>query len=367
MEFYYIIYFGLLPFIILDFKSNSFVTKRQVLLILSVFYSIIGGFGDWTGTDWTSYKYVFDHITWHEVVHPFKDSQEQGFLLLNWIFLHLTGGKFTIFMFCATLFYFVSFSRLFLKYTQYPIIIFAIFFFSGNQICIIRNRIAISILIWAIPCIFDRKFWKFIIICLLAISIHRSAAIFLLTYFFRYIPVNYILCNVLFLSTITLGYVFRDIFLSIGMSLGGTISDKISYYADEQSIEVSKSIISVFMNFIVLNCLILYKNKLSKGNKDQIFKNSYMNIFIYSYLLITSLDTIFLGIYADFARLGTILTPLFFLSWNYVICLFDKYYHHIFKVFCIVLIIYISQKFFMLDYFRPEYHNLYVPYSMIFV
>lgn len=374
MSFYYLLYFPLLLLLFIDNDKHSIKEKRNILIALSFLYSIIGGFGNWDGSDWSNYKDFFYYCKWSDL-RTFVDSSdnyEWGYTLLNVLFKSVFGN-FTIFMFFCTLFYFLTFTNLFIKYAKYPLVIFVLFFFSSLQFCIVRNRIALAILIYAIPFIFERKLIKFLLITCLATLIHRSSIIFILPYLFSYVPVSFITCNAIVIASSIAAELFQKYFFMYGALLGGVYSERIDFYTNTyQSDSVSKSIVSIGLNVAVVNILLFYDKKINKDNKmsSAIQKHSdehnILRVLIYTYILTTSLDTVFMGSFSDFARLGTMLSSLFFFAWDYVCRSANLYFYKYRILYLAIFVFYVVQKFYHLYIFDVFYSSIYVPYNMCF-
>lgn len=118
-----------------------------------------------------------------DLVHPF--SYESGYTFINWIIAKI-GCSFQVFLIFHAAFCTFSFGKFINRYSCNPQISFAIFLSFGFFIysfCILRQTLAIAVLLFAIPYIEERKLSKFIVIILFSFTIHRTAIILLPIYF----------------------------------------------------------------------------------------------------------------------------------------------------------------------------------------
>lgn len=127
----------------------------------------------------------------------FKDiftSSEFGHLLFRKVISLFTTNPQWYFA-ISSVFIIVSFFIFFHRYSPniyISILLFVtltIYFYTHN---ITRQYIAISICLYAIPFLLDRKFWRYLIIILIAMTFHTSAIIMIVLYFIANIPIKLI-------------------------------------------------------------------------------------------------------------------------------------------------------------------------------
>lgn len=160
--------------------------KEKVALLFAVIFLIIfyGLRGDY-GNDPPHYHEDFDKITDNLSFEGIRDSEmrfEPGWLILNLIFKPFGWQAL---LFSLTVIQFGSICWFILKYSdkkQYYILLF-LYLFNPNLmlICLsmLRQALAMSIWIFAIQYLIQKRYIKFVILILLASSFHSSALILL--------------------------------------------------------------------------------------------------------------------------------------------------------------------------------------------
>lgn len=149
------------------------------------------------GSDLVNYKGGFEYIAslpfadlikrlhlfkTAELVNPY--SYESGYVVLNKI-ISLVGGNFRFFLIIVAAFCSFSFAYFIYKYSSIPYLSFAMLAAMGfyeYSFGILRQTLAVCILLWAVPFISKRKFIKFSLITIVAFAFHRAAVIFFLLY-----------------------------------------------------------------------------------------------------------------------------------------------------------------------------------------
>lgn len=294
MSFYITIFtiFFLLSLIEALNKKSYFVKVTYVGICLFLF---ILSFLRWeTGTDWINYynyfKYIFDL--------PYElDIFEIGFRTLNYSIRYLTD-EYSVMLFTlgGILFFFQSLAIK--KLSPFPILSLTFLYASqlGN-ILFVRQWIAIAILFYSITYIQKNKFIPFIALVLIASSIHRSALIFIISWWIFKINIStkkilLSLCLTIFLSYIIESFLFS--FLgSIGMRV---IQARLSIYMDDsynsglkENINFTLVLIKGFINraFILFISLYIY----IKNSENKILRG-YINLYWLGCILFFSLISI---------------------------------------------------------------------------
>ncbi len=117
-----------------------------------------------------------------ELVSPF--AYESGYVVINKIVASL-GGNFRFFLILHAAFCMWSFAHFINKYSALPYLSFAMLATLGfyeYSFGILRQTLALCILLWSIPYIQKRKPIKFLIIVFIAFTVHRAALIFIILY-----------------------------------------------------------------------------------------------------------------------------------------------------------------------------------------
>ena len=148
------------------------------ILVLIVFFGIRYNYGN----DYASYSSMFNEINNYQSIQAALDntSIEVGWLLLNRLFKPV---GFYILVFCLTCFQFGSFYVFLKRYIRREqlYIALSIYLFSSDlmltMLSMMRQCLAMNIILWSIPLILNKKFVKSIILILLAAQFHQSAYI----------------------------------------------------------------------------------------------------------------------------------------------------------------------------------------------
>lgn len=138
---------------------------------------------------------------------------EPGWIIINYI-VAIFGSE-RILLVVTSVFYIYSFYRLFSRYSTLPFLSLAIFilscyYFPGMNL--LRQYTAIAILLFSLQYVIEGSFLKFIIIVLLATTVHQTAICFSLIYFVYSIKISkkYLLAAVV--GTVAI-YTFLGYFL----------------------------------------------------------------------------------------------------------------------------------------------------------
>ncbi len=164
--------------------------KRNAKLYLIIMFVIIGALmmlrSDEVGNDTITYVKAFKRITRVDnIINYSKFEQfEKGFTYLMYglskisvepqILFIVTGG-----------FVAFSFARFIYKYSDLPwlsVFMFLTLQFYDLSLTGVRQILSIAIMLFSYDFIQKRQFWRFLILVLLAMSIHTSAVMFLLLY-----------------------------------------------------------------------------------------------------------------------------------------------------------------------------------------
>lgn len=150
------------------------------------FLAVFLCFGYMCGSDWRSYELMYEEF---DVYHPFSTcTVEPGYYIYMYPFKLLNISFWNFFIFTKIIVFYIIFS-LIIKYTEeylYFVIMFFVawygfYLFIDNPM---RNLIAVAISILAIQPLIERKFLKYFLIILIAMSFHISAIIMIPIYFY---------------------------------------------------------------------------------------------------------------------------------------------------------------------------------------
>lgn len=310
----------LFPFAFLDKFIKNF-NKKVIILIFSILFVFLGGFRWLTGTDWYAYYYGFIVSDNYYDATQDRFSFEWGFGMLNYI-INITFGSYTVFLIVFT------FLKVFLRYRvfidknfiQYSLLSFFLFYcYEGGAILGTRQMLAGGFVLLSILPIINRKFWYFLILVLIATSIHRTAIIFMVAYpLFKYSSSRNFLMYT-FLGSSCIYFVFLNSNVSSLLTNLPIISSfdvyqkKLEGYSEigqttYGQIDSQTTIILGFLKkaFVVLP-LILSFNMMKKQLNEQTFTlyKGMLNLIVFGSAIYFVLG----GIASDFKRLNGFFDP----------------------------------------------------------
>lgn len=304
----------LIPFAFLD-KIVSNRTKRILLFLFSGYFIFLGGFRWLTGTDWYAYYYTFLNSDTIYGAFLAPHTMEWGYGFMNYI-VNILGGDYTIFLIIFT------FLKVHLKYrviissnfVQYALFSFFLFYcYEAGAIYGTRQTLAVSIIFLSIGFIIQRKFWLFLALVILASLIHRTAIIFIFSYWiFNYKSTQKQLLKV-FLFSILLYLIFLNIDPSFLKNLPiinnfSSYQEKLNVYSELQQISYGKvdtqtsNILGVLKKMMILLPLILSFNNLkNRLASEQFFiYRGLLNIIIFG----ATIYFVFGAMASDFKRMN---------------------------------------------------------------
>lgn len=202
-------YFGLVLFLIV-FSFSRFKYKDYFVFVILLFFMACRG--ENVGVDLENYLPTYSwarSMSWEE--YFYNVNMERGFLLLN---------KFMSFFWSTSRGYIVLTSILMMwllkryveQYSEdkiFSYILYIMLGYYGMSFNIIRQMLAVLVLLQSLEYIRNRNFKKFICIYLIAVMVHYTAVVFIILYFIYPIKINklYIgiclfisICNLLFAS-----------------------------------------------------------------------------------------------------------------------------------------------------------------------
>lgn len=200
------------------FHKNDLRWQKQSyfyeFVVAAVLILIVGLRKKTIGIDTPNYVSIYRHytlISFERFKIQLKLLEEPGYKLLNYFLGHATGGNYTIlFLVCAVVSV-APVAVLIHKYSDSPELSWCFYLFFGLYIfCLstMRQAFAMGITVLAFLCIPKKKPIKFVLLVLLAMMFHKTAAIFLPMYWLRYFKINW--RNILlFLVLGILIYVFK--------------------------------------------------------------------------------------------------------------------------------------------------------------
>lgn len=236
------------------------------IIILILFYGIRFNYGN----DYPQYLTIFQSINSITNIDYSTDSTELewGWKFLNRIFQPL--GFFS-FVFFLTLIQFVTIYKLIKKYVDpkyWHLALFSYLFSSGlmlTMLSMMRQCLAMNIIIWAIPYILNKKIWKSLFIITLAAQFHQSAYLMMILPFTIYLyKIPKKLYIILTLTIFIFSFIAHDFISTVTSSLLSNNFEKYEVYIEEQSkLEIGSGIGMIFNFLFMLFLIFTDQHKLS--------------------------------------------------------------------------------------------------------
>lgn len=167
------------------------------LIIVSVSMIVMAYLrADTVGIDYKQYETYFNQVRsggWSFLISGANGYRiEPGYSLLNYV-VSLFTGDIHIYMLVVAIITVTLTAVVLYKDSPIPWIgmfVFASFGFFGNTLSFIRQSIAISIFLFAIRFLKEKKLLPYILIVLLAVSFHKATIIMIPVYFIAHIKIN---------------------------------------------------------------------------------------------------------------------------------------------------------------------------------
>ena len=167
--------------------------KKTVFVVLCALQClIIASIRSGIGTDYGWYSTGFEKMAESGFSEMTYDDWEIGFIFLNKVVALFTKDPAVFIGICAALslsgtFYLIG------RYSKDPfmsVFLFLNMYLFYLDLNYVRQSIAMSIMCFAYGFLKDRKFWRFLLLCVIATTFHFSALYFIPVFFFTFIKVN---------------------------------------------------------------------------------------------------------------------------------------------------------------------------------
>jgi hypothetical protein len=241
-------------------KKKLKMMKRFFAVLSCLPLLLVSGFRYDVGTD-----YFYTYAPMFEAIAEGKTfiSLEIGYYFLNRIALFFSRDYLGIFIITSFLFCFFMYKAIYRESDNPPysivlLLITTCYFFSMNGI---RQAIAMAMFFYSIKYLKSREFKKYILIILLAATIHLSALIFIPTYFICKLRIKPLL---IYLTLGTVSILSAGLKMLIMRVAGFT---KYAYYIDSDYFSGKLDYSRVIVNVAVLVFLsLLYKRAKDEPN-----------------------------------------------------------------------------------------------------
>lgn len=203
------------------FSIGKKTEKKKFYFVLICFIQmyLIAAYRYEIGSDYAQYATGFYKMAVSGFSEITYEDWEIGFVLLNKI-IGLFTTKVSVFMAVTSLLELIGPAFLILKYSKHPFI--SIFIYLNINLFyldmnFIRQAIAMSIICFAYKFLIERKFWKYLLIVLLAATFHLTALYMIPVYFICLITVS-TKTHLTYLGGIILYYIAADWLINLVFS-----------------------------------------------------------------------------------------------------------------------------------------------------
>lgn len=189
----YLFIFILLAFFsfleLINFSKKKLINLQIFVGIIFVF---IAGLRYETGVDWKAYSWSFyelpalDKAYSNNQLDQIFETLDVGYYLFNSI-VKMLGGGIQVVFFCISLassILLIKNLRYYSNYVLTGLLVYYTFYFFVLDLSGIRQGLALQIFLFSLKYIGQKKFLKFLLIILIATSIHWSSLLLLPLYFF---------------------------------------------------------------------------------------------------------------------------------------------------------------------------------------
>ena len=263
------------------FTANK-LAKKFVLGLSWLIAVLVIGLRWETGTDWYPYLGFFqDSLRWQDVMEMW--SIEKGYGILNWLVRNITDN-YSVFLFVHAMLFYGLLLIGFSKITKYPQTAF-MFYFGSNLGIVGSNRqlLALAIIVFSLPFIFNKRVKSYILAVILAFSFH-STAFLNAAYIFlnRYISNKWIWLTLMIALAIGISPLPLQIFGLFG-GLGDFYLNKTDAYISSADEVVGLTIGGIIKRLLFFTFFYLFRVRVAKvtTHYNLLFNGYWFSIVLY--------------------------------------------------------------------------------------
>ncbi|WP_316832391.1 EpsG family protein [Pedobacter aquatilis] len=343
----------------LEVRVNLTESSKKALYF-TAFFLIVAQVGlRWeTGTDWVPYYKHFEAaISIDKVLLDVLLGFEIGYGYSVFLIRFLTDS-YTVFLLLHALVYYLLVFKANKLLSPYPLI--SIFIFYTSTMGILgsnRQLIALSICLYSLKFVLDKKPLKFLFSIAIAFSFHTSALFFLIYYFLnrdykKYLVVLFLLSAIVIGKSSIPTYVFSN----FANFLGGAASVKAEAYSDNELSATSLSLTGLIRRLLFFALFLFnYDAIVKKWSAYKILFNGYLfGLGIYflfkdTFIILVGRGSFYFNVMECFLLASQLLIFRYKKDKSYIL---------------IILIMYAILIFFQSI---SEFPNLFLPYKGIFI
>jgi len=228
------------------------------------------------GTDWMPYYTFFSY----SLVWPSGGNFEVGYIWLNRIVRYFTSN-YSVFLIIHAIIVYCLISRAVRNYSVYPLL--SMFVFYCLMVALLgmsRQYLALAICFFSLQYIFKRNPLKFVLCIIFALLFHRSAFLFIPSYFLhRQISLK-VMITIIFIAIIIafaniVNYIPSGWFFFFGDDIGYLVNLYLSYAAETTLLN---SFLGLLRRSLVLFLIFAFREKIKN-------KNEYFDLFVNLYFV----------------------------------------------------------------------------------
>lgn len=279
--------------------------RKYYIIIMAILHAFVCGFrymyltGDLRKYA-ADYYEILNHGWFSDMV--IQEGRNTGFFGLMKLFSTLTNGDFQIFLFALAVITQVIVAILIYKYSPKPWLSYLVYNCMGFYVAgfsLIKQYLAMAIIMWAMMAIFEKRPLKFLILTLIAGFIHMPALCFLPAYFIANRRIN---------ASTLIGYFFGAVIIYF---FRGSIINLVSdfYYEDETFQLVNTTLGGRFLVILIILIAALMLKGFREKNYERLF-----NIIVVAALfqMFSGFDNIFTRLSDYYLQFLVLFIPMIF-------------------------------------------------------
>jgi hypothetical protein len=258
------------------FKESQWGLKLSFILIF-LFLGLRYNYGN----DYKTYYLMFSAISKESLTDLFNPLPlyEPGWVIINWLFKGMGFFSMNIFIAAISCIIYYNFIVTFLDKKYYWLAVFIYIFYPGFMLLhstAMRQSLSIMLFVYSYKFIVDRKFTKYFLTSVLAISFHYTAVILIPIYLIVFFKkrVNLLLGGILFFIYTYLLFFGSNIAPYMKLLINN-FYEKYDAYSDPSA--VSSGLGFIYYTFLFV--LILYFERFQINSISRLFKISIVGFF----------------------------------------------------------------------------------------
>lgn len=246
--------------------SQTAISMGFMLISFCLFWGL-AAFRYEVGVDWETYLIGYNRIN---SLSNIGDYYEIGYGFLNFVCKKLFNNFQAVIIISSALTGGFLWKTMYRDADSLPIALLGLI--AANlytmSFTVIRQFVAIAIISISIPYIEQKKFWKFLLVLILATSFHYTAAIFTVVYYFCNQKSNRLITwkNIMFVMCVAFVLVNLNSILDSAIGIASSLRDNYTSYASVNTL--GKDIKEVIMLIPVPAYAIIYRKKLIELNPN---------------------------------------------------------------------------------------------------